>query len=343
MMVSEHMKKIMIFLSFIFFCFTFIFFDCENVKAADENCSYGVMCIYQLPEIYVDAGNSHHATDGSYGIYLQCNDPNKNFYQCMLDGHFVSTGYGAIHDTTHYQEIKSDNYDEIFHNADGNMGYFRTNSNNFKCPTLVYKGVEVKPHRSEVHTKIYYNKSQGNDNVTYHSAEKKSSECIPQGQNVNYDEFVDKVQTRSTATLYENATPDYYDDNGDIGDLSIIDAIFDWGSNSDDSKKYSSEGVDPCALINGEIQEILHDAFLFISVGGIIILVVMTSISLVKVITASEDDALRNFLKGLWKRIICLIILLVLPVLVTFIIQLVNNVAPSLGINSDNPLCNVTE
>ena len=123
---------------------------------------------------------------------------------------------------------------------------------------------------------------------------------------------------------------------------SILDAIHSWGT-SDDSTRYSSSAVDPCALISGDIQKILHDIFFGISVAGIIVLVVMTAISLVKVITASEDEALRNFLKGLWKRIICLIILLMLPMIVTFIIQLVNNMAPGLGIRSDNPLCKITE
>lgn len=136
------------------------------------------------------------------------------------------------------------------------------------------------------------------------------------------------------------ASPGVYDDLDDGG--SIIQAILNWGK-SGDSTRYDSGASDPCDLISGEIRTLLHDIFFYISIAGIIILVVMTAISLVKVITASEDEALRNFLKGLWKRIICLIILLLLPTLVTFIIQIVNNVAPGLGIRSDNPLCNVTE
>ena len=122
----------------------------------------------------------------------------------------------------------------------------------------------------------------------------------------------------------------------------IIQSILNWGGKKDGTK-YDPSTVDPCALISGDLREALHDIFFFISIAGIIILVVMTAVSLVKVITASEDEALRNFLKGLWKRIICLIILLLLPMLITFIIQVVNNVAPSLGIKSNNPLCDITE
>lgn len=140
----------------------------------------------------------------------------------------------------------------------------------------------------------------------------------------------------------EEIVGDANDDREGKDNTGIIGAIMGWGKSNDETR-YGKDFVDPCALISGDIQNLLHDIFFFISVAGIIILVAMTAVSLVKVITASEDEALRNFFKGLWKRIICLIILLILPTLVTFIIQLVNNVAPGLGIRSDNPLCNVTE
>lgn len=122
----------------------------------------------------------------------------------------------------------------------------------------------------------------------------------------------------------------------------IIDAIMKWGK-SDDETKYDKDSVDPCALISGGTLDLLQKVFMFISVAGIIILVVMTAISLIKVITASEDNALSNFLKGFWKRIICLIILLLLPTIITFLIQVVNGVGVAWNINSDNPLCDVTK
>lgn len=122
----------------------------------------------------------------------------------------------------------------------------------------------------------------------------------------------------------------------------IIGAILKWGE-SGDSTVYDGISGNPCALINGEVRDLLHQVFLGISIGGIIILIVMTAISLIKVITASEDNALSNFIKGLWKRIICLIILLLLPTIITFLIQVVNGVGVAWNINSGNPLCDITE
>ena len=328
------MKKIIFFLSFIFLSCTFMFFGCENVEAVGEDCDYGVICYYNLTGKWVDYGNGNHASDGSLGIYFQCDDSNKNYNDCQS---FISVAHASIHDTKEYKKITINNYEDIFYNTDSYSNYFNA-WGKFQCPNVFYTGSEDKYNDShkQWNTDLSYKKQDG-----YLRADTRSAECIPKGQEVNYDEFKKNVQAASSATMFENAIPDNYEKDN-LSDEAIIQSIFDWG-NSGDSTKYSSDGVDACNLINGEIRQILHDVFFFISVGGIIILVVMTSISLVKVITASEDDALRNFLKGLWKRIICLIILLVLPVLVTFIIQLVNNVALGLGINSDNPLCNVTE
>lgn len=130
--------------------------------------------------------------------------------------------------------------------------------------------------------------------------------------------------------------------NNENKDKDIIGAILKWGESSD-STVYDGISGNPCALINGEVRELLHQVFLGISIGGIIILIVMTAISLIKVITASEDNALSNFIKGLWKRIICLIILLLLPTIITFLIQVVNGVGVAWNINSGNPLCDITE
>ena len=341
------MKKIMIFLSFIFFCFTFIFFDCENVEAKlskdDLSCDYGIKCIYNLDKMTVkSSSNGQEIAMASLGVYYQCSDSSKKLSECSSFKSLAHVSMNGSSVTSNHRSIPMPYYDEVFGTVsinDNKANYF-TKDNKFYCPDFYYRvGGNPNAGESDDWVDIGY-ESNTHGRLSDGKTIFKGSECIEQNTKVDDDEFKKLVETANDTSIYEQATGDADKDEREGND--IIDAIVSWGERGN-SLRYSSEGVDPCALINGEIQKILHDAFLFISVGGIIILVVMTSISLVKVITASEDDALRNFLKGLWKRIICLIILLILPVLVTFIIQLVNNVAPSLGINSDNPLCNVTE
>ena len=99
------------------------------------------------------------------------------------------------------------------------------------------------------------------------------------------------------------------------------------------------DSADPCDLISGEISEFLNNLFKYISVGGIIFVVILCMIDLIKVIVGHNDDGLKNFFNNLKSRIIVIIILLLLPVLLTFIIEIINNVASIFGYNSDNPLC----
>lgn len=102
---------------------------------------------------------------------------------------------------------------------------------------------------------------------------------------------------------------------------------------------------DPCYLINTKLTNLLKSIFLLISVVGIILLVAMTSISFVKAIVASDDNKIKDAAKGLKTRIIVIIILLILPVLLSFIINVVNsNSTGKIKIGSDGKVfCDVTK
>ena len=70
--------------------------------------------------------------------------------------------------------------------------------------------------------------------------------------------------------------------------------------------------------------------------------VVLSVLDGVKAIVGT-DDGLRDFVKGLKTRIICLIVLLLAPTIVTFAVQTINGVANIAGVNSNDPLCGVGE
>ncbi len=216
-----------------------------------------------------------------------------------------------------------------------------------QCQVEANEEKEKDEAKKEEELNFGSNATSNADDATSATNEKKEDQDsyyrdIIESQSCCYDYFDVGTADFSNCIKYATANTNYCKNYSDNINGNIIDSILSWGSPGS-SNNYDGSFKDPCALIDGDIQKILHKIFFGISIAGIIILVVMTAISLVKVITASEDEALKNFFKGLWKRLICLIILLLLPMIVTFIIQLVNNVAPSLGIKSDNPLCNITE
>ena len=101
--------------------------------------------------------------------------------------------------------------------------------------------------------------------------------------------------------------------------------------------------MDVCNIISNELSDILTNAFLYICVIGIILVIVMTIIDLIKVITGKAEEKLIEFFKTLIARIIVIIILLILPVIITFLINLINNLGNDLGYNKDNPLCGVNK
>lgn len=138
---------------------------------------------------------------------------------------------------------------------------------------------------------------------------------------------------------YEEAK-ETIDKNNEKNSASVDD-IKKWGET--DGTGETTPNVGDCSVIGGETKNFLNKIFSYISIIGIIIVVIMSILDGIKVITASEDGAMGNFLKGLRVRIICLVLLLILPMLVTFVVSTINNVANIAGVNSDNPLCGVTK
>ena len=240
-----------------------------------------------------------------------------------------------------YFDCSISNYNDLFHNASTElMAYYRHNS--WYCNPQIY--VKLNDIENPTSASISMTPQSGYTKVSLSSDYSSTSDSA-----VTFDS--DDDTSDDFATIRSEAWEEHVEDQeelaeqvtgvSDTSDGSIIEKIIAWGG--------TTLGLDydlssnSCSLITDGVRDFLHDVFFYMSIIGIVILVIMTGINVVKVITASEDDALKGFLKNLWKRIVCLIILLLLPMLVTFIIQVVNGVATIWGVNSDDPLCSITE
>lgn len=78
-------------------------------------------------------------------------------------------------------------------------------------------------------------------------------------------------------------------------------------------------------LLTPAFIEILSSSLLFISVSGVILLVVLTLFDFTKAVASNEDDALLKNFKRFKIRIIAIIILFLLPIIVNTIINYVND------------------
>lgn len=126
----------------------------------------------------------------------------------------------------------------------------------------------------------------------------------------NSEEFIKCIEQAT-------ANPDAFTDSSvDIG------AIVGWSGKDE----YTLDNVgDACSIVSDNMKDILSNIFWFISVLGIILVVVMTAISFVKAIVGSDDEKLKNAFSHLLTRIIVVIILLLLPMILTFVINIINN------------------
>ena len=326
------------------FIYIFVFLLCflftQNVNAA-TTCEYGIQCKYALDGLRDSVGGGHYMGGGYLYVVFQCEDNSKTYSECSrftvkAAASKQDMSGNALHETggNPGEEIEiTDNSDIIPSNVNDYKSYF-SNNDRFVCPTLYYLGsggLRVK----------FQKFGEGMNRISWTAEPLSGTTCIDKDESVDEDAMQDQA-TEDAGHAHADSASGKNDEKDDGIDEGIIQSILDWAG-LESSTRYELNEVDPCAIISGDIQRLLHTVFLFISVAGIIILIVMTIISVVKVITASEDNALSNFLKGLWKRIICLIILLLLPVIVTFLIQVVNGAGAIWGVNSDNPLCNITE
>ena len=152
------------------------------------------------------------------------------------------------------------------------------------------------------------------------------------------------VQTAKEA--HESTVNDI--NNGDIGgeeetkNLVDTSAIKNWANGKKNGQFKKDNTNSSCGdVINQDVKDFLNQLFSYITIAGIILIVVMSMVSGIKVITLSEEKAIRSFFKSIWVRVVCLIILLLLPFLVNFVVSTVNNIAKIPGVNSNDPTCGV--
>ncbi len=128
-------------------------------------------------------------------------------------------------------------------------------------------------------------------------------------------------------------------DNNSTDDLAKIKA---WG----ESEKYDvSDLGNDCNVISGDIKDFLNNLIWILSIIGIILLVVMTALEFAKVVTGQDDEGIKKAFKHTIIRIICVIILLLLPMIVSGVVTIINNNAGAtvqIG-DSGSPTCQIGE
>ena len=112
-----------------------------------------------------------------------------------------------------------------------------------------------------------------------------------------------------------------------------------------DEKTFNDECISyettNCDIFDKNIRGFLNKLFWIISIAGIILLVVMTMVEFVKALTGSDDSGLIKGFKHTLVRIVAVIILLLLPTIITFILDLVNRYSDYTIGDKGNVICGV--
>lgn len=146
----------------------------------------------------------------------------------------------------------------------------------------------------------------------------EQAQDISEAQGYCYNAY-DDYTSEEFLNCIEQATanPDAFN-NSDVD----VNAIVGWAGKDE----YTLANVgDPCGIVSDNMKDILSSIFWFISVAGIILVVVMTAIGFIKAIVGSDDEKLKSAFSHLVTRIIVVIILLLLPMILNFVINIAND------------------
>ncbi|MCI9084618.1 MAG: hypothetical protein HFH46_03300 [Bacilli bacterium] len=124
-----------------------------------------------------------------------------------------------------------------------------------------------------------------------------------------------------------------------------IDSIICWGKNGKWLNNQCVDGDTEVASLNAEnidceallsnykeeqsVRNFLNNLFWIISIIGIILLIIMTSIEFIKVVTGQDDEGLIKAFKHTVIRGVCVVILLLLPIILSAILGLMNDITDS--------------
>lgn len=236
------------------------------------------------------------------------------------------------------------NYDEMFSRSDLES-WFRPDGK-WICPPIWLKNPLVAGGNDILDdiTLSYTDKSgigsryNKIDNITNYSSESGApSDHTGEYEGQQTGDYHDTQSDEQAAGKNKGATREEIERWGGLASYNTLGELGDVNSS--------------CSVVrnNSLLTSILRFVFWAISIGGILVLIIMTVLDFVKAVTASDDAGLKKAFQHLVKRAIAAVVLLLLPMIVSFIINIINGNAPetlngTVQIGEDGELyCDVVE
>lgn len=314
------MKNKLFFGLFMFvLCFMFI----SNVKAKtiNETCFYsGQLWDESVNTSGTERGNQTFAV----AIDYSCNTSNNKCTSKYAAGYTDKNGKS--------KSINFKNASNIFGNSSESKDSFYSNKK-ISCPSKI-----VVTGNTTNGVNMFYECPSGKaaNGECLGNATQFSSTNVPSG-----DELADKVKNVTDLGHYNSNqaanTPatDPNNNENSTDNSKYIDSIRnransdikDNTNNKDNFKDLNSGNSCTSLLGKGDksIAPLLKNVFFVICVIGIVIAIFSVSGDFIKAITSGENDAISVAFKNAKTRIIATIILLLLPVIINFIVDVIND------------------
>ena len=336
------------------FCIGF-FINISDVKADGDNTGYA-QCYYQWEEEYHPTNrpsinaDSQTVTGVVYRPYVVgINYYKDGAYKMWADvacgerdsggnaANSVAAGWTAT--KTGVCSIDSKNYQSVFWVADLYENKFVGSDGKWKCPDNIF----IKKSNLSDDLEIYLRKDACKDGplkkcTTVSLREDRSQQDfgIPSALDL------EGRDTDKNDVAGGGSSTHVTDHNANAGSSINIQDIIAWGQKHNYDYNMGDIGEDCQVITNNQIiLSILQFVIWALAIAGILILIIMTATDFVKAITASDDTGLKKAFQHLIKRAIATVILIIVPALLSFIINIINDNMPQtegvvqLGENGD--------
>lgn len=339
------------------FCIGF-FVNIDGVKAESNGLGYSE-CYYFWEEEetfpnrairpYVIGIYFYHNTGSNYEAWATVGCGRATTKEDTTSPTGVITTYGS----TESRICSIDNYNDIFHNADLYKDDFVNNNGDYRCPSNIYINKQNMNNQMSVYlTKSACDATNGARSCTRTVAlkENRSQQAGWTSDTLDVSGWEIETNNAASSNTTTEQTEDFsgIEDDDGVKNAELVDSIVSAAGLGGYSLEDLEVG-DPCNIINNNtvIMAILQFIIWLVCIGAIIVLIIMTIMDFTKAVTASDDMGLKKAFQRLIKRAIATVLLILLPAILTFIINFVNSNLSETGqvkIGSDGNLyCGVVD
>ena len=317
-----------IFLSFILFI-SIIFINIDGVKADNHSIKGSTngyaKCYYTWYQNTIETGGqitdpNSIALDGySYGHYCR---PYKFGFVVYEDTKGAiqvkyELGCGSSKGDGHFNQ-KTDGTCSVANSVTlkaaivANSVSGSQNNRTYNCPNSIYytpSGTDLSNSKN-----IFFSNSDGAGTASSNGSIVNNNEK-PSSLQVHDYELNGCDQEPQTAR--EQA-----ESEKEIDDIDS-EKVKNWGKNA--TIESPDAGSTSCDLIPRSIVQFLNNLFLIIQIIGIILLIILSAVEFIKALTGADEDGLKGAIKNTFRRIIMVILLLLIPMIVIWILNIIND------------------